>query len=257
MRHIASVSFGKDSLAMLLLLLEKEMPLDEVIFYNSGMEFQAIYDIRDQVRPILERRGIRFTEGKPDAPFFYQMLERPVFSKKNGYHLGYGWCGGPCRWGTKLKTRALDGLSLDAEKHYIGIAADEPDRLKKLQAPKCSPLAEAGMTEADCLEYCYQRGFFWEENGVRLYDILDRVSCWCCKNKNRKELKAIYQYLPHYWSLLKELQAQIPIPMKPYSRKGVPYGNLFDLEKVFEREIREEHSNTPLKGKRRRHEAVR
>lgn len=70
---------------MLLLLLEKEMPLDEVIFYNSGMEFQAIYDIRDQVRPILERRGIRFTEVKPDAPFLYQMLERPVFSKKNGH----------------------------------------------------------------------------------------------------------------------------------------------------------------------------
>ena len=53
LRHIASVSFGKDSLAMLLLLLEKEMPLDEVIFYNSGVEFQAIYDIRDRVRPIL------------------------------------------------------------------------------------------------------------------------------------------------------------------------------------------------------------
>ena len=115
------------------------------------------------------------------------MLERPVFSKKNGYHLGYGWCGGPCRWGTKLKTRALDGLSLDAEKHYIGITADEPERLAKLKAPKCSPLAEAGMTEADCLEYCYQRGFFWEENGVRLYDVLDRVSCWCCKNKKRAE----------------------------------------------------------------------
>lgn len=94
-------------------------------------------------------------------------------------------------------------------------------------------------------------------NSIETIHILDRVSCWCCKNKNRKELKAIYQYLPHYWSLLKELQAQIPIPMKPYSRKGVPYGNLFDLEKVFEREIREEHSNTPLKGKRRRHEAVR
>ena len=57
MRHIASVSFCKDSLAMLLLLLEKEMPLDEVIFYNSGMEFQAIYDIRDRIRPILEQRG--------------------------------------------------------------------------------------------------------------------------------------------------------------------------------------------------------
>ena len=75
MRYIASVSFGKDSLAMLLLVLEKEMPLDEVIFYNSGMEFQAIYDIRDRMKPVLEQRGIRFTEVKPDAPFLYDMLE--------------------------------------------------------------------------------------------------------------------------------------------------------------------------------------
>ena len=251
MAFYASVSFGKDSLAMLLLLLEKKMPLDEVIFYNSEMEFQAIYDIRDRIRPVLEQRGVRFTEVRPDASFLYNMLERPVNSKKNGFHLGYGWCGGPCRWGTKLKTRSLDGVALDAEVHYVGIAADELKRLAKLESPKCSPLAEAGMTETDCLAFCYERGFFWEENGVRLYDILDRVSCWCCKNKNRKELKAIYQFLPEYWEKLKELQAQIPMPMKPFSRKGIPYGNVFDLEKVFEQEVREERSAVPPKKKRR------
>ena len=257
MRSVASVSFGKDSLAMLLLLLERNTRLDEVIFYNSEMEFQAIYDIRDRIKPVLAQRGIRFTEVKPGVPFLYNMLDRPVNSKKNGFHLGYGWCGGPCRWGTKLKTTALDGLTLDADIHYVGIAADEPERLARLEAPKCSPLAEAGMTEADCLAYCYARGFFWEENGVRLYDILDRVSCWCCKNKNRKELKAIYQFLPQYWERLKELQAQIPMPMKPYSRKGVPYGNVFDLEKVFEREIRAEKDGGSPKGKRRWHEQSR
>lgn len=32
MRYIASVSFGKDSLAMLLILIEKGYKLDEVIF---------------------------------------------------------------------------------------------------------------------------------------------------------------------------------------------------------------------------------
>ena len=82
---------------MLLLLLEKEMPLDEVIFYNSGMEFEAIYHIRDRIKPVLERRGIRFTEVKPDTPFLYNMLERPIMSKKGYLHYGYGWCGGPCR----------------------------------------------------------------------------------------------------------------------------------------------------------------
>ncbi len=253
----ASVSFGKDSLAMLLLLLEKKMPLDEVIFYNSEMEFDCIYHIRDRIKPVLEQRGIRFTEVKPGVPFLYNMLDRPVDSKKNGFHLGYGWCGGPCRWGTKLKTRTLDGVALDVDVHYVGIAADEPERLERLESPKCSPLADAGMTEADCLAFCYERGFFWEENGVRLYDILDRVSCWCCKNKNRKELKNIYQFLPQYWERLKGLQAQIPMPMKPYSRKGVPYGNVFDLEKVFEQEIQVENSGSSPKGKRRRHEQSR
>ena len=69
MAFYASVSFGKDSLAMLLLLLEKKMPLDEVIFYNSEMEFQAIYDIRDRIRPVPEQRGVRFTEVRRDASF--------------------------------------------------------------------------------------------------------------------------------------------------------------------------------------------
>ena len=50
---IASCSFGKDSLAMILKLLEEHKPLDEVVFYDTGMEFQAIYDIRDKLLPIL------------------------------------------------------------------------------------------------------------------------------------------------------------------------------------------------------------
>ena len=42
---IASVSFGKDSLAMLLKLLELKYTIDEVVFVDTGMEFQAIYDM--------------------------------------------------------------------------------------------------------------------------------------------------------------------------------------------------------------------
>lgn len=67
MAFYASVSFGKDSLAMLLLLLEERMPLDEVIFYNSGMEFQAIHVIRGRMKPVPAQRGVRFMEVKPDA----------------------------------------------------------------------------------------------------------------------------------------------------------------------------------------------
>lgn len=67
-RHIASVSFGKDSLAMLLLILERGLPLDEVVFYDTGMEFKAIYDTRDRVLPLLTEHGVRYTELRPPAP---------------------------------------------------------------------------------------------------------------------------------------------------------------------------------------------
>ena len=50
MKYVASVSFGKDSLAMLLLLIENRYDIDEVIFYDAEMEFQAIYDMRDIIK---------------------------------------------------------------------------------------------------------------------------------------------------------------------------------------------------------------
>lgn len=100
-RHIASVSFGKDSLAMLYLLIARGWPLDEVVFFNNGMEFQAIYDTRDRVLPDLEALGIPYTELFPRSTFLYDMLERPIkYRDRPGYHYGYQWCGGPCRWAT-------------------------------------------------------------------------------------------------------------------------------------------------------------
>lgn len=187
-RYVASVSFGKDSLAMLLFILENGLPLDEVIFYNTGMEFRAIYNIRDKIVPILQKRGIIFTELHPERPFLYDMLERPVKSKQKNAHNGYGWCGGMCRWGTTEKIAAIDRHTKGAHV-YVGIAADEQDRCERLPDWKSSPIAEAGMTESDCLRYCYERGYSWMENEIDLYKILDRVSCWCCCNKNRRELK--------------------------------------------------------------------
>lgn len=80
-RYIASVSFGKDSLAMILYILETGMPLDEVLFYDTGMEFEAIYHNRNKLVRILERHSVKFTELKPNNLFLYDMLERPVTSK--------------------------------------------------------------------------------------------------------------------------------------------------------------------------------
>lgn len=62
MKYIASVSWGKDSLAMLIRLINESRPLDEVVFYDTGMEFNAIYEIRDKIVPILKANSIKYTE---------------------------------------------------------------------------------------------------------------------------------------------------------------------------------------------------
>lgn len=139
--------------------------------------------------------------------------------------------------GTTCKLKALDRYAENiGARVYVGIAADEPARLQKERKPyKAFPLADWGMTEASCLGVCYKAGYFWGEDGgagtVRLYDILDHVSCWCCCNKNLKELRNIRKYLPFYWDKLKKLQSRLERPMKGFY-KGQPRG-VFELEKRF------------------------
>ena len=231
MKHIASVSFGKDSLAMLLRLIEENKPLDEVVFYDTGMEFQAIYNIRDKVKVLLSEKGIKFTELKPKCDFCYQMFEKVVNKGKTNEHKGYSWCGGRCRWGTTEKLQTIEKYCKGCVE-YIGIASDETQRInKERKGNKVMPLVEWGMTEQDCLEYCHNKGWFWDEDGVELYSILDRVSCWCCANKNLKELKNYYLYLPKYWKKLKDLQKRTDRPFK-YNKYTI-----FDLEKKFREEV--------------------
>lgn len=241
MKYVVSLSCGKDSLAMLLRLLEERKPITHVVFYDTGMEFECIYRILDILRPMLHSKGIHLEILRPKTHFLEDMLLKPVNVGKANEHYGYDWCGGVCRWRTANKIKAINEylISLGEYIQYIGIAIDEPNRIKN-ENNKIYPLVEWGMTELDCLNYCYEHGFYWEEEEIHLYDILDRVSCWCCSNKNLKELKNMYIYLPSYWLRLKALQSRID---RPFRRSGE---TIFDLEKRFEDDLKESGSSLEL-----------
>ena len=76
MKYIASCSFGKDSLAMVLRLIEENMPLDEVIFFDTGMEFDSIYHNRDRIEQLLKERNI----NKNIIHLFLHMLSYMITS---------------------------------------------------------------------------------------------------------------------------------------------------------------------------------
>lgn len=231
MKYIASVSFGKDSLAMLLKLLEENKQIDEVVFFDTGMEFSCIYIIMYNVKILLKEHEIPFTRLKSNKDFLYMMFDHEIHHRNGNVSNGYKWCGGKCRWFTSKKTTVIRKYLKEKYgndyKEYVGIAFDEQQRIEK-NHDKILPLIEYKMTEKDCLEYCHEKGFYWYEGEHELYDYLDRVSCWCCKNKNMKELRNIYKYFKVYWFALCELENRCQMNMKKES--------LRELESKFKRE---------------------
>lgn len=227
--YVASLSGGKDSLAMVLRLMQEKRPITHVVFFDTGMEYQAVYNNIERIKPIVQAYGAEFVWLRPKVNFLMKMLIRPVQSKSGGIHYGYDWCGGACRWQTSEKISAIKKFiqSIGESVQYVGIAADEPKRIKN-EDGKTYPLVEWGMTEKDCLQYCYFNGWDWKESGIDLYSILDRVSCWCCANKNNKELQNIYKYLPDYWEMLKGMQSRIDRPYKGNHGKSI-----FDFDREF------------------------
>lgn len=236
--YIASCSCGRDSAAMVYELVERGYPLNEIVFYSNGMDFDAIYRVWGQIKSFASSHGITCTELSPREPFLFKMFDKVVKNKDgSGCHNGYSWCGGRCRWGTTDKISVLDAYCESKNAFvYVGIAFDEQHR-KPDKPYKFHPLKEWRMTEKDCLICSRKHGVSWleetdrtEEGYIDLYDILDRVSCYCCANKNQWELYNIWRFLPRYWRKIKTMQEKNTRPFK-----SGKYGyTIHQIEKRFE-----------------------
>lgn len=213
--NAVSVSGGKDSTALLLLMLERDMPVDAVIYADTGMEFPEMYDHLEKLDDLLyQRRDLHITVLRHPHGFEWMMFEEGKIKQssiENRRRLGVpiygnGWPGPKVRWCTgQLKTHLIEKEvnRLKAEYnaiHYIGIAADESSRCKT-EKNKHYPLVEWGITEAQALQICYDRGFDW--NG--LYEIYHRCSCWCCPLQRIDELRKLRRHHPNLWKRLMEM----------------------------------------------------
>ena len=201
--HVVSFSGGKDSTAMLLRMLELGMRVDEILFCDTGVEFPAMYDHVDKVEKYI---GRKITRLKPDKSYEYYLLRHKRSRGKHMDEIGWGWARVFRRWCTKsLKTANIQKHLREIEKKhevkmYIGIAADEQKRIKD----KIYPLVEWGWTEANALQYCYDKGFDWGG----LYKIFSRVSCWCCPLQSLDECRKLRKHFPDMWEKLREWDRQ-------------------------------------------------
>ena len=209
--HIASCSFGKDSLATILLALEHGEPLDEAVYCEvmfdkrtSGEVPEHRAFIYETALPRLERLGIPVRGLRSDKTYLDLFAATVTRGPKKGLRRGFPLCG-HCYVQRDCKLRPIRRynrtLTPDTVQ-YVGIASDEPVRLHRLQGDQVSLLEKYHYTEEDAKQLCQTAGLL-----SPVYAFTDRGGCWFCPNAKRKELRHLYDHHPELWARMLELQA--------------------------------------------------
>lgn len=192
-KYVVACSGGKDSVATILISLEKKEPLDEVTWVEVMLDKETSGEVpehRDFVykslKPFCENNGIRFTvlhSSKTYDDVFHQTFNR---GKNTGKKYGFARARG-CFVNRECKMKAFREYKKKQGSNvvfYIGIATDEPKRLQRLNnEQEISLLAKYGLTEKDAEELCKKYNLL-----SPVYEISRRNGCWFCPYAKDKEI---------------------------------------------------------------------
>ena len=172
MKYIASCSFGKDSIATILLAREHNEPLDEIVYCevmfdeNISGELPEHRDfIYNVAIPKFEKRGYKVTVLRSKETYmdvFFHIVENPrKHQDRKGKKSGFAMSG-KCNVQRNCKLKPINEywkLHKD-DVQYIGIAIDEPKRLERIANTKhkISLLEKYNYTEEMAKQKCIEYG---------------------------------------------------------------------------------------------------
>ena len=228
MQYIASFSGGKDSTAMILKIIELDLPLDRIVFCDTGLEF-------GEQRNIIKIAKRKFKELKPNIEFDWIKSEKTFEEyfytiNKTGKRKGqiWGWpfmLGAWCNSRLKMKPLNKYFKEIGEHKRYIGIAYDEPERYKRLKENCIAPLYDLKMTENDCLKYIKEKGFknpmYWK---------FERLGCYLCPKQNIDSLRSLRRHYPDLWNKMIRMDKDSPVSFRADGT------TLIEIEKRFKYE---------------------
>lgn len=238
MKYIASCSFGKDSLAQIIVGKYYGEPIDEIVYCEvmftpdiSG-EFPEHRDFIYQVAiPKFESayglKTVVLRASKTMWDDFHTVRKRGANAGKlRGFPIP-----GLCNINRDLKIppimRYLGGQT-DEITQYVGIAADERIRLIRLEGTnRISLLAKYHITEADATDICKAAGLY-----SPIYEFANRNGCFFCPNMSVREIRHLYSQHPELWSKLRELQETPNTSRRCFTRTKT----IFDYENQFRKE---------------------
>ena len=237
MRYIASCSFGKDSIAMLIKIRELGMPLDEVIYCDIGFnnkisaELPLMNEFIPKAEKILQEKfDIKVTHLKPKVTFIEQFYTRKLRGKHIGDNYGFpytigAWCNS--RFKLEPIKRYLKEIN-DEVIQYVGIAYDEPKRYERLNhSTHIAPLYDLKITEAEAYEICKKYDLL-----SPIYETSFRGGCWFCPKQRLSQIEYLYFNHKELWNELKKIEKD------SHNTFRIGY-TLKELEEKFEKEKKE------------------
>lgn len=235
MEYIASLSYGKDSCAMLEVIKQHNMPLDRIVH----VEIMATDTIPADLPPMMEfkrkadkiiKERYGLTVEHLHAPTSYEKCFYTVVSAKAKPEYAGGIRGFPGvvvgNWCNRdLKLSCLGKLNKPDITQYIGIAADEPNRFHNLTDRKRSPLVEHGITEAEARKICEELDLL-----SPIYTQSARGGCWFCCNQTVNQLRLLRKQYPEYWHLMLKWDKDSPVTFRADGRTVHDFDKRFTLE---------------------------
>lgn len=216
MKYIASCSFGKDSIATILLAREHNEPLDEIVYCevmfdeNISGELPEHRDfIYNLAIPKFEEWGYKVTVLRADRNYssiFNSIITKSRVEERNGKKYGFPLSLG-CWVNSRCKTPPIDNYWKNQGEQYtqyVGIAVDEPKRLQRLSGTnRMSLLEKYGFTEEMAKQKCIEYGLL-----SPIYEFTNRNGCWFCMHQKRKELRHLYENHKDLWNRLLYMSQQ-------------------------------------------------
>lgn len=225
--YILRLSYGKDSLACLAAIEQLGWPLDrivhaevwatdtipadlppmvefkakadEIIKARWGIEVEHVCAMRGGAKQTYER--LFYTQVGEEAHERRKAKKKSIskYKQYNDDRLIYGfpivhvpWCN------SMLKMAAVKRVGGSNCVAYLGIAADEPERIQRHTKPgNALPLVAIGWDEAYCRKWC-------EDNNLLspIYTTASRGGCWFCHNQGVGQLRLLRKQYPEYWALM-------------------------------------------------------
>lgn len=215
MLYFQNWSGGKDSTASIILehihvLPQSKIIISEVMFDKrqniSGELPEHMEWVHNAAIPIFQSWGHEVEILHSDYDYldlFYHVASRSKVPFRNGKYNGF-LIGGKCMANNYIKVRAIEKffkkINQDHIK-YVGIAADEVKRLKRLQGTnKVSLLEKYGYTEQMAYDLCKKFGLL-----SPIYKFSKRGGCWFCPSATIKEYAHTKSQYPELWEELRKL----------------------------------------------------